>query len=206
MEPEAGLCCSSGAAGDAPRVKIALVYLLRIKTYYIAANGLRKMGRGALLLTTIRIRNFRTVADVTFNVSHKCALIGPNNVGKTNILYAVHLFFSLHPNTITNQIRRYVRSKDFPRSVESGRTTILLIFECEETPTDRELLTDYRGIKNLLGLPLAESSQSIIYNLTSDLTKFIRPFCYHRLSSKLQRRSRLFTRWSRTAFHLLILR
>jgi AAA15 family ATPase/GTPase len=157
MEPEAGLCCSSGAAGDAPRVKIALVYLLRIKTYYIAANGLRKMGRGALLLTTIRIRNFRTVADVTFNVSHKCALIGPNNVGKTNILYAVHLFFSLHPNTITNQIRRYVRSKDFPRSVESGRTTILLIFECEETPTDRELLTDYRGIKNLLGLPLAES-------------------------------------------------
>ncbi len=40
-------------------------------------------------LTRVHIQNFRSIKDVTFDVSDLCALIGPNNAGKSNILNAL---------------------------------------------------------------------------------------------------------------------
>lgn len=84
-----------------------------------------------MLINTVRIRNFPTIADdFTFRIDNKRALIGPNNVGKSNILQAIHLFFSLHHGTITNRGRTYSKQVDFPSfSAQSGKTTILMIFQ-----------------------------------------------------------------------------
>jgi hypothetical protein len=104
-------------------------------------------------LKAVRIKNFRTISDeVTFQVSRKCALIGINNVGKSNILHAIHLFFSYQPPTITNRIALYSRKSDFPFSASSGRTTINLMFDCEDN--DEEILSLYNGIKKMLAIPI----------------------------------------------------
>ena len=109
-------------------------------------------------LQTVRIRNFRTIAeDVTFAVNNKCALIGINNVGKSNILNAIHLFFSLHRYTIINRRSSYFRSTDFPSFVTSGKTTINLMFSCQDTQDDEEVLEFYNQIKLALGVPIGFS-------------------------------------------------
>jgi AAA15 family ATPase/GTPase len=72
-------------------------------------------------LKAVRIKNFRTVSDeVTFHVSRRCALIGVNNAGKSNILHAIHLFFSYQIPTIINSRSIYSRNSDFPWSTVSG--------------------------------------------------------------------------------------
>jgi predicted ATP-dependent endonuclease of OLD family len=40
-------------------------------------------------LTRVRIQNYRSIKDATFHVPDLCALIGPNNSGKSNILNAL---------------------------------------------------------------------------------------------------------------------
>ncbi len=104
----------------------------------------------------VRIKNFRTISDeLTFQLSRKCALIGVNNVGKSNILQAVHLFFSYQPPTITDRRSLYSRITDFPFSASSGRTTINLMFDCEDS--DEEILTTYNNIKRMLAIPVGDA-------------------------------------------------
>lgn len=40
-------------------------------------------------LVKVQIQNFRSIKKVTFDVGDLCALIGPNNAGKSNILNAL---------------------------------------------------------------------------------------------------------------------
>ena len=42
-------------------------------------------------ISKIRIKNFRSIKDIEVEPSNLCALIGENNVGKSNLLYAIDL-------------------------------------------------------------------------------------------------------------------
>ena len=41
-------------------------------------------------ISRISIANFRSIKDLTVNLPHVCALVGPNNAGKSNLLEAIH--------------------------------------------------------------------------------------------------------------------
>jgi len=41
-------------------------------------------------ISRIRIQNFRSIQTLDFPIGNICALIGPNNAGKSNILLALH--------------------------------------------------------------------------------------------------------------------
>lgn len=59
-------------------------------------------------LSRVRIQNFRSIKDAEFRPSDLCALIGPNNCGKSNILKAINLVLGSSWPTI-----RSVSEKDF---------------------------------------------------------------------------------------------
>ena len=121
-------------------------------------------------LKAVRIKNFRTVSDeVTFHVSRRCALIGVNNAGKSNILHAIHLFFSYQIPTIINSRSIYSRNADFPWSTVSGRTSINLMFDCEDE--DEEIIDRYNSIKQMLVIPIGVSRAISILLVFSETGK-----------------------------------
>jgi hypothetical protein len=120
-----------------------------------------------MLLINVRIRNFRTISEeLAFQVNHSTALIGPNNTGKTNILRSIHLFFCLHPYSTSIQYQNYSRLDDFPKFVDSGRTTIQMIFKGQNTDADNEILTLYDDIKGILRIPVITKSTALDIHLT----------------------------------------
>ncbi len=48
--------------------------------------------QGAVVIKQLRIQNFRSLRDVTFDLQRVNLLIGPNNCGKTNVLKALRFF------------------------------------------------------------------------------------------------------------------
>jgi len=42
----------------------------------------------------VQIKNFRSIVECKFNFPDLLALIGENNAGKSNIIYALELFFN----------------------------------------------------------------------------------------------------------------
>ena len=70
-------------------------------------------------ITNVRVSNFRSFKEVKntiSNLSEINVMVGKNNVGKTNLLRAVFLFF--HPDTYDCDIdRNYIKKTLFCRSV-----------------------------------------------------------------------------------------
>ncbi len=66
-------------------------------------------------LNKLVIRRYRSINDleIKFPKDKPLVICGANNVGKTNILRAIDLFFSLDPD-------RFNRKEDFPYNVEEG--------------------------------------------------------------------------------------
>jgi putative ATP-dependent endonuclease of OLD family len=54
-------------------------------------------------LSRVKIKNFRSIQELDIELPHVCALVGPNNVGKTNILEAIKRVLD----------RSWVRADDF---------------------------------------------------------------------------------------------
>ncbi|EIR4038414.1 AAA family ATPase, partial [Enterococcus faecalis] len=44
-------------------------------------------------MNCIKIKGFRSFEDATINVAKKSLIIGANDVGKTNLIYALRLLF-----------------------------------------------------------------------------------------------------------------
>ena len=62
-----------------------------------------------IIIRSIRIRNFRSIRNVVINVSNMNIFVGLNDVGKSNVLKALNLFF----NNNTDYDAEFDFSKDF---------------------------------------------------------------------------------------------
>ena len=79
-----------------------------------------------MLLTKVRIQNYRSIKDAEFAPSTLCALIGGNNCGKSNALKAIDLILGDRwPTT------RAVEDKDFHGYAEESEIVISLWFDIE---------------------------------------------------------------------------
>ena len=70
------------------------------------------------MLTHIRIRNFKKLEDVSFELGKSVVMIGPNNSGKTTALQALALW--------DIGVRRWnekAAARSRPRSVRASRST-----------------------------------------------------------------------------------
>ena len=92
----------------------------------------------------IRIRNFRTIEEETIiEIMDYLTIVGPNNSGKTNLLKAIHVFFTGFENT-----NGYAKEKDFSNgAAKTSKTTINITFEQEEqNELDNQLFQEYLSI------------------------------------------------------------
>lgn len=109
-------------------------------------------------ITSARIRAYRTIKDeITLDLRKGLTLVGPNNVGKTNILKAIRLFFTGHENELG-----YQRDRDLSFGQSSLRTSIALSFDIsEESDADaRQLL---QGITDALEVDNRTPNELAIY-------------------------------------------
>jgi putative ATP-dependent endonuclease of OLD family len=68
-------------------------------------------------ITRLSIQNFRSIEDLTFEVPQICALIGPNNAGKSNILEALRRVLGTNWVTVSNFSPDDVFMRDAERAV-----------------------------------------------------------------------------------------
>ncbi|MBZ9958804.1 ATP-dependent nuclease [Mesorhizobium sp. BR1-1-14] len=69
------------------------------------------------MLQRIRIRNFRSVADITIDLTKFNIFVGRNDTGKSNVLRALNLFF----NSQTDFRQDFDFSRDFPVNARVGQ-------------------------------------------------------------------------------------
>ena len=68
-------------------------------------------------ITRLSIQNFRSIEEVSFNVPQVCALIGPNNAGKSNILEALRRVLGTNWVTVSSFSPDDVFMRDSERAV-----------------------------------------------------------------------------------------
>jgi predicted ATP-dependent endonuclease of OLD family len=72
------------------------------------------MAQETLLITRVRIRNYRSIIDQEFSTNKMNLFVGLNDVGKSNILRALDLFFNgaraAHPYIFTRDFCRYTKT------------------------------------------------------------------------------------------------
>lgn len=89
-------------------------------------------------IRSVRIHNFRSIADISFSLDRYSLLIGANNCGKTNVVDAIRVFFEAGGY-------RYVDSRDKPMfATADDESWIEIEFEiatndCDETMAGRQL-------------------------------------------------------------------
>ena len=70
-------------------------------------------------ISKVRIQRFRSIMDMEFNISDysmPVAICGQNNVGKTNTLRAINLFFNpntFNPNTDIPELKKAQRGGSY---------------------------------------------------------------------------------------------
>ena len=58
-------------------------------------------------IKTVKIKNYRSIVDCEFEFTNLLALIGENNAGKSNIIYALNLFFNKNkPDSVYDFFKR----------------------------------------------------------------------------------------------------
>jgi putative ATP-dependent endonuclease of the OLD family len=92
-----------------------------------------------LRLTHVEIQNFRSIKELEFDPARLCALIGPNNAGKSNILAALELL--LGPRYPTDNV---LTEDDFYRRDMENKPRISATFEyTDEGGYDSEMRIEF---------------------------------------------------------------
>lgn len=100
-----------------------------------------------MLLTELRVRNYRTVgAEQTLRLPSGTTLVGPNNSGKTNLLKAIALFFTGYDNSAG-----YRRSVDLTFGAGSQQTSLVATFKANGHTTDHEILAILDELHAIIG-------------------------------------------------------
>jgi len=92
-------------------------------------------------LKNVEIHNIRSVGHANFELCDYSMLVGENNVGKTNILTALRLFYE-------NGLK-FNKDRDFPKFSEDGESWIELTFKTTENEQE-SLRDEYRTSDQLL--------------------------------------------------------
>ncbi|MDE2125273.1 MAG: AAA family ATPase [Armatimonadetes bacterium] len=93
-------------------------------------------------LKRVRIQNYRSIKDASFDVGDLCALIGPNNAGKSNILNALaYLLGDTWPTT------RAVDPADFYAYSEDDLVLSVWFDEVRQVKGDVGAPVDFTGIQ-----------------------------------------------------------
>ncbi len=104
-----------------------------------------------------RVRAYRTVRDeVTIDLRRGMTLVGPNNVGKTNLLKGLRLFFSGYENEFG-----YDRSLDLSFGQSKLLTSVALTFEIEDG--DEEISSDLKQIFDHLDISDPNEEEVTVY-------------------------------------------
>ena len=113
-------------------------------------------------LTSIRIKNYRTIAtEQHVELQNSVTLVGPNNAGKTNILTAIRMLFTGHDN-----INNYQRSHDLTFDERTGQTSLIGTFNGDRTGKDKPFYEQLDELKDLLGLQESSDNEEIQLYLT----------------------------------------
>lgn len=105
------------------------------------------------------IRGYRTIKDeISFDLGNMVTLVGPNNVGKTNTLKAIQLFFTGYENDLN-----YKFDKDMCKGEKSLRTNIQITFSDIDEATDGETFESIKQIRDLLSITTGSESEITLY-------------------------------------------
>ncbi|WP_158212316.1 ATP-dependent nuclease [Natranaerobius trueperi] len=120
----------------------------------------------------IKVKNFRSINELTidYNENELMTICGANNVGKTNFIRALDLFFSLDPN-------KFSAENDIPYHIVEGsrgrgfKTDVTITFEDEDTSSMYKITTTYTRSKgeNVLDLKGYKSSRKIDNQTARDI-------------------------------------
>lgn len=111
-------------------------------------------------LKSLRIRNFRTIAEEqTIEFSNGLTIVGPNNTGKTNILRAVQMLYTGFDNR-----ESYDRARDLTFGKSREQTTFVAVFERNSTADD-DILTKHDRLLDLYVPPRARNENEIALQL-----------------------------------------
>ncbi|WP_416832068.1 MAG: AAA family ATPase [Erythrobacter sp.] len=104
-----------------------------------------------------RLRAYRTVRDeVTVDLSNGLTFVGPNNVGKTNLMKGLRLFFSGYDNAF-----EYQRSADLSFGQSKLLTSVALTFEIGAE--DVQIRDELSQILGLLEIPDSQLDEVTVY-------------------------------------------
>jgi AAA15 family ATPase/GTPase len=99
-------------------------------------------------IESARIKGYRTIKDeMEVHVADGVTLVGPNNVGKTNILKGIRHFFTGYDN-----IYGYDRSRDLSLNQYKTKTNIAVAFSGDPNGADQEIYDTLDNIRSLLGI------------------------------------------------------
>ena len=73
-------------------------------------------------ISRIKIQNFRSIQSLDFPLGNNCALIGPNNAGKSNILLALQHVLGRDWVSVTTFEEDDVYGRDGKRDIKSNST------------------------------------------------------------------------------------
>lgn len=130
-------------------------------------------------LVKINIKRYRSINDLTVDLKEHMPLIicGSNNVGKTNFLRSLDLFFSLDKD-------KFNTKKDIPYDIEEGKrgggynTRITGWFEDQKTNDKYQITTIYKRQKdkgNILEIKATKNRKELS---ASEANKIIKEFRY----------------------------
>lgn len=132
-------------------------------------------------LVKINIKRYRSINDLTVDFKEHMPLIicGSNNVGKTNFLRALDLFFSLNKDGFNTK-------KDIPYDIEEGKrgggynTRITGWFEDQRTNDKYQITTIYKRQKNegnILEIKATKNTENLpASEANSEANKIIKEF------------------------------
>ncbi|MFZ3168390.1 MAG: AAA family ATPase [Candidatus Methanoperedens sp.] len=92
-------------------------------------------------LSYVYIDNFRNLLNFEMNFSKFEVLVGENNIGKTNVMYAINKVLS------PDRTKNYFNKEDFHDPEKP--IIIELIFSDFSSPVEEAIFYDHDGIKNL---------------------------------------------------------
>ncbi|MBC9883902.1 AAA family ATPase [Bradyrhizobium sp. INPA01-394B] len=101
--------------------------------------------------------NYRSFSkEQSIDIANTNVLIGPNNVGKSNFLRAIELFFSsIHRD---QDYPAYDYNRDFPRGLlPGGRTSLTAVFQLDDSSEqDQQLAERYDFLRRRMKQPYAK--------------------------------------------------
>jgi ABC-type cobalamin/Fe3+-siderophores transport system ATPase subunit len=112
-----------------------------------------------LKIKTVSVRGYRTIKDeFSFDLGNMITLVGPNNVGKTNTLKAIQLFFTGYENSL-----KYDFETDMCKGERSLRTNIQITFGDFEENSDSDLIDIIKQIRSSLEISTGSDDEITLY-------------------------------------------